>query len=172
MKNKTTFISVTVGVLVFAMSAIAMADGKTFPGSLCKEVGDTSPEIYYSDGSAKNDHDTADSTFVCPIIRDQEPGDHSVDLQVLAWNLHDDKDVKCRLRRYKANGSETDSNSISSWRQIDGWGRTILDFGLQTMEEDDGFMVVECVIPDEDTNSSGSAGRSGILEIIVDEKAY
>ena len=159
-KSAKTFINVIIGLLVSAMASVAIAsDQKTYPGTICVEDGDTSPNIYYTvDGRAENDED-ADNVFICPLMRDEVSASAVADITVYINDQSSDEPVTCYLKRRGLYYQE----DISGARSTSGTGIKKLEFLDQSLQYENGYMYISCDMPDKDTY------RSGIVSIVVNE---
>src|SRR5262249_48015319 len=115
-------------------------------------------------GAALNPSTDQDMTMVCPVVRDvvRSDGLGWSSLVVNVLNLSHTRTLTCTAQTFYPNDYAVGSASSNSLAPLNDW----TDLSLATMAtSSDGYILVTCTLPREDSNSY----PSGVASYRIDE---
>lgn len=151
MKNANFLFPLITAAALLTMPGAQAADGKSYPGSMCKSAG-SGQDLYfgsYSSGSIAANRTASNQTIVCPLVRDTMTKPWTA-LRVTVRDRSRAKDISCQVRAYDLLGqtvfvSPTDSTA--------GTGFQTLTFGAGLAQSNWGPFVLSCTLPGMEANT-------------------
>lgn len=136
----------------------ASDDRKSYPGSFCVEVGDTTPEAYYDSLSRLRNNAEGTNTFVCGAILDHGA---AKDISVSVLDEHPSNSVTCIGQTRSENGN------LGAWTQNVSSlnGTSTLFLGSLNNQPSRGYHFIRCSVP-----GKVNGRRSGINSYYIRER--
>jgi hypothetical protein len=157
-------------LLLVGASGAEAQDAKTFPGTMCRQVGTASNVSYTTTGRVLNPSTTSQVQVICPIVRDHLAHRwQSLEIAVLDRNATPTASGAITCTAVSADRSGTSVSSLTSatssgFTTPSGVCQDVIRFGLPAPAVNDGIYYVQCTLP-----ASTTDGSSGICSYRIDE---
>jgi len=142
-KKLSCFALVLVATITVMTSSLYASDTKFYPGNMCVEMGDTTPEISYHNNYAQN-NSTGSSWFSCSIVRDLNDVISDWDVTINRnGNTWDAWDITLWSTNLDGGYGNFDTISVSATN-----GVRSIDGGSVANYQNDGLLFIQSNVPD------------------------